>query len=575
MPSQESAPPGGDEFPKHLRVLRQLGRGAYGTVHLCEDINSGCQVAVKHVKHAARHGKSMLREVHLLARLKHENLLHLVDFPAVSGPNFDDIFLVLPYLPADLHKVIQSRQALSDKHVQVIVCQILRALAHLHAAGVAHRDLKPANILLTSDCRLKVCDFGLARGDMPDPDGDDEPAEACGVLTEYVVTRWYRAPEVMLLPKKYNSAVDVWSVGCILGEILGRRALFPGKNHIDMVCRVAQVLGTPSDDELSWLPKASDAYRFLRKVCPKSEGVQLSTLYPQASRACLDLLRGLLSWDPSQRLTAVEAAEHDYLRSYLPKEKPVPPEPFDWSFDGFKPTTSAVKERLYKECSRFHPEMLERDADRDAARHASRDAARDSARDAARDAARAKPVERSAPASAPAGRVSSYTGLPRQPSLGGAPSSARGIGGIPRPPLAPAGMPERPERPAISSAIGGGGGSLSTAPGSHTSEPGRSGLDRASSYIPSCTGLTSGGSSHGSRGISPGFAATNSAGYPVGQHRTPVISARSSPCGGYVSNRASPLVHHMQQPRSSTPVRSLTPQRNLSQRPAVPGILAR
>lgn len=349
--------PGG--FPPHLKVLRQLGRGAYGTVHLCEDTRTGTQVAVKHVRHAVRHGKSILREVRLLARLWHENLLHLLDFPAVTSPNFEDVLLVLPYMPADLHKVIQSQQALTEKHVQVIMVQILRALAYLHAAGVAHRDLKPANILLTSDCKLKVCDFGLARGDMGDRDGDDE--QACGVLTEYVVTRWYRAPEVMLLPKQYTAAVDLWSIGCILAEILGRRALFPGKNHIDMVCRVSQVIGSPADEELGWLPKESDAYRFLRKVCPQSVGVALSTLYPRASSACLDLVKALLRWDPSQRLTASGAQEHEYLRAYLPKEAPVPPEPFDWSFDDYKASADAVRERLYRECVRYHPSILERD----------------------------------------------------------------------------------------------------------------------------------------------------------------------------------------------------------------------
>eukprot|EP00811_Abedinium_folium_P012703 NODE_2178_length_2275_cov_9.564246.p1 GENE.NODE_2178_length_2275_cov_9.564246~~NODE_2178_length_2275_cov_9.564246.p1 ORF type:complete len:546 (-),score=62.23 NODE_2178_length_2275_cov_9.564246:348-1985(-) len=356
-----STPPVSPLFPRHLKVIRQLGKGAYGTVYLCDDTELGQQVAVKHVKGAARHGKSILREVRLLARLHHDNLLHLLDFPMLPGPDFDDVFLVLPFMPTDLHRVIQSRQALTEKHMQVIMCQLLRALGHLHAAGVAHRDLKPANILLTADCRLKVCDFGLARGNMPDHDNDENEPSA-GVLTEYVVTRWYRAPEVMLLPKQYTSAVDVWSVGCILAEILGRRPLFPGKNHIDMVCRVAQILGSPSDDELSWLPSDSDAYRFLRKVCPNNKAVPLSTLYPHASPACLDLACCLLRFDPCQRLTAMEAQEHEYLQAYLPKEKLAPPDAFDWSFDGFKPTPNAVKERLYRECSRYHPEMIERDA---------------------------------------------------------------------------------------------------------------------------------------------------------------------------------------------------------------------
>jgi len=347
-------------MPEHLRTVKQLGRGAYGSVHLCEDRVTGSQVAVKHIKNAARHGKSILREVRLLSRLRHENLLHLLDFPALGSPDFEDVFLVLPYMPTDLHKVIQSRQNLSEKHMQVVICQIFRALAHLHGAGVAHRDLKPANILLTADCRLKICDFGLARGDMhmaaTGEASDCEEAAECGVLTEYVVTRWYRAPEVMLLPKQYSTALDIWAVGCIICEMLGRRAVFPGKNHVDMVCRYARTLGTPRDDELTWLPRNSDAYKFLRNVCPQTDGVPLSSLYPNASPACLKLTRSLLQWDPAQRPTASDAQAHDYLKVYLPKQPPTAPEPFDWGFDGFRPTLQAVKDRLYRESLRFHPD---------------------------------------------------------------------------------------------------------------------------------------------------------------------------------------------------------------------------
>ncbi|CAK0788435.1 unnamed protein product, partial [Prorocentrum cordatum] len=151
-----------------------------------------------------------------------------------------------------------------------------------------------------------VCDFGLARGDMCDVDGEEEGQE-CGVLTEYVVTRWYRAPEVMLLPKQYTVSLDLWALGCILGEMLGRKALFPGKNHVDMMTRISQVLGSPAEQELNWLPKTTDAYNFMRKVCPKSDGMSLAALYPSASRQCLDFLKQLLRWDPSRRPTAAEA----------------------------------------------------------------------------------------------------------------------------------------------------------------------------------------------------------------------------------------------------------------------------
>mmetsp|Transcript_87893 Transcript_87893/g.138739 ORF Transcript_87893/g.138739 Transcript_87893/m.138739 type:complete len:458 (-) Transcript_87893:358-1731(-) len=353
----------GSDFPEHLSIKRELGRGSYGAVYLCEDSATGGEVAVKHVKQAADHGKSMVREVRLLSRLVHENILHLMDFPAVSGVDFGDIFLVLPYYPLDLQKVIQSRQLLSDKHVQVITCQIVRALVYLHGVGVAHRDLKPANILLSADCLVKVCDFGLARGDMLSQDEDryDDGQRFGGVLTEYVVTRWYRAPEVMLLPKRYTSTVDLWSLGCIVGEMLGRRAMFPGKNHIDMIVRIGEVLGMPSDKELHWLPKDSVGYRFIFTICPPAVGTGLHNLYPRASASCLDFMRGLLTWDPVDRLTAAEAQEHLYLLQFWSEDGLVRHEPFDWSFDDFDPTVTAVNERLYKECLRFHPEMLIRD----------------------------------------------------------------------------------------------------------------------------------------------------------------------------------------------------------------------
>eukprot|EP00929_Paragymnodinium_shiwhaense_P101863 TRINITY_DN65059_c0_g1_i1.p1 TRINITY_DN65059_c0_g1~~TRINITY_DN65059_c0_g1_i1.p1 ORF type:complete len:534 (+),score=84.34 TRINITY_DN65059_c0_g1_i1:84-1685(+) len=363
MRSSEARPPILPELPRHLRVVKQLGKGAYGTVYLCDDSIRGEQVAVKHAKNAVRHGKSILREIRLLARLNHTNLLQLLDFTAVESPDFEDVFLVLPYMPADLHRVIQGKQVLSDRHVQAIVCQILRGLGHLHAAGVAHRDLKPANILLASDCSLRICDFGLARGGLHDPEAE-EPEQQCGVLTEYVVTRWYRAPEVMLLPKQYTSALDLWSVGCILCEMLGRKALFPGKNHIDMVCRIAEVLGTPTDDDVAWLPRNSDAYRFLRTVCPQTRGKDLATIYPEATPLSLTFAKELLRWDPERRLTATEALAHKYLRNYRQQTPDEAPDKFDWSFDNFKPTSNAVRERLYRECARFHPEILERDRPR-------------------------------------------------------------------------------------------------------------------------------------------------------------------------------------------------------------------
>lgn len=122
-------------------------------------------------------------------------------------------------------------------------------------------------------------------------------------------------------------------------------------------------MGSPSDGELAWLPKDSDSSRFLRRSCSKSRGVPFHSLYPQASDGSLDLARQLLQWHPGFRPTAQEAQEHRYLRALLPDEPPALPEPFDWTFDKFKATVPLVQAKLYRECARYHPEILERDRD--------------------------------------------------------------------------------------------------------------------------------------------------------------------------------------------------------------------
>jgi mitogen-activated protein kinase 7 len=132
-------------------------------------------------------------------------------------------------MEADLHQIIRSGQPLTDAHFQYFVYQICRGLKYIHSANVLHRDLKPGNLLVNADCELKICDFGLARGYSSSPEGN------IGFMTEYVATRWYRAPEIMLSFQKYTKAIDMWSVGCIFAEMLGGRPLFKGR---DCKCRV-------------------------------------------------------------------------------------------------------------------------------------------------------------------------------------------------------------------------------------------------------------------------------------------------------------------------------------------------
>merc|ERR1712137_913664 len=146
-------------------------------------------------------------------------------------------------MEADLHRIVRSSQPLSDEHFQFFIWQILKGLKYMHSANVIHRDLKPGNILVNSDCDLKICDFGLARARFSD-------SEWVCPMTEYVCTRWYRAPEVLCSWADYSGAIDVWSIGCILVEMLIRRPLFCGRNTQHQLDLIINHLGTPNVDEL-------------------------------------------------------------------------------------------------------------------------------------------------------------------------------------------------------------------------------------------------------------------------------------------------------------------------------------
>ena len=218
---------------------RVIGSGAYGVVISAQDTHLNSRVAIKMVPKAFQDeidAKRILREIKLLKHLKHENVVGIVDMmPPMMRyvDDFKDVYIVSELMETDLYRIIYSKQSLSLDHVQYFIYQVLRALKYIHSANVLHRDLKPSNLLVNSNCDLKVCDFGLARGVLDSEAMRDSTKKP--VLTEYVVTRWYRAPEIMLACHEYDKPVDVWSTGCILAELLARKPLFPGEVYIDQV----------------------------------------------------------------------------------------------------------------------------------------------------------------------------------------------------------------------------------------------------------------------------------------------------------------------------------------------------
>jgi len=294
------------------KLVREMGCGAYGFVISAADEISGETVAIKMVTRAFERvqlAKRALREITLLRHFSHENITGLIDVDC--SPNLDEIYIFMEPMEADLHQIIKSGQKLTNEHVQYFVYQILRGLKYVHSASVVHRDLKPGNLLVNADCELKICDFGLSRG-------FSSSAEAPTIMTEYVATRWYRAPEIMLAFRGYNTAIDVWSVGCIIAELLLGKPLFKGKDYVDQLNKILDVLGTPEEDVIHKVG-SEKAQAYLRSL-PNRRTVPFQKLLPSADPQALDLLKQLVTFDPAERLTAPQALAHPWLSSYHDEE---------------------------------------------------------------------------------------------------------------------------------------------------------------------------------------------------------------------------------------------------------------
>ncbi|KAK6100111.1 mitogen activated protein kinase 2, variant 2 [Batrachochytrium dendrobatidis] len=291
-------------------------------------MSTGKDVAIKKVHNVFQKpilAKRALREIKLLTHFAgHENITSILDMEIADFTSFNEIYITQELMEADMHQIIRSEQPLTDAHYQYFIYQICRGLKYIHSANVLHRDLKPGNLLVNADCELKICDFGLARGLMDTQDS--------GFMTEYVATRWYRAPEIMLAFRNYTKAIDMWSVGCIFAELLGSKPLFKGRDYVDQLNQILSVLGTPDDETLSRI--GSERAQLYIRSLPKMKKVPWINLYPKATPVAIDLLERLLSFDPALRITVEEALAHPYLEAYHDSEdEPVHPSPCDFSFE--------------------------------------------------------------------------------------------------------------------------------------------------------------------------------------------------------------------------------------------------
>ncbi|CAH0482621.1 unnamed protein product [Peronospora belbahrii] len=410
--SNASTIPGWSEIAPNYSIECVLGQGSYGQVVRCKHLPTGEIVAIKKIQNVFSDpidAKRILRELCIVRQLRHPNIVQIREIIApLDIDRFQDLFVVFEYLPSDLEKLLHSPQFLTAEHLRWLLLDLLKALKYMHSAEIVHRDLKPANVLLNlSPVAIKICDFGLARGLSSSAsttgrkrkrlgDGltpDESTLQGIGVhprtparriqrqLTEHVVTRWYRAPEIIFRDHDYSAAIDVWSIGCIFAELLSmqkssvpshyqREPLFPGvscfplspgagqialpQDSRDQLNTILDVLGTMEEEDIAEI--ADPGVQFYLRSLPPRPKRNLHEMYPGAEPEAIDLLTWMLKMNPRKRATLDEALSHKYLASIRSlEEEIVAPGTIQLEFDEKKMNVTEIRQRMVSEIRFYHP----------------------------------------------------------------------------------------------------------------------------------------------------------------------------------------------------------------------------
>ncbi|XP_070709213.1 serine/threonine-protein kinase MAK isoform X2 [Pempheris klunzingeri] len=281
-------------------TLKQLGDGTYGSVLMGRSNESGELVAIKRMKRKFYSWEECmnLREVKSLKKLNHANVVKLKE---VIREN-DHLYFVFEYMKENLYQLMKEREnkMFTENEIRNIMFQVLSGLVFVHKHGFFHRDMKPENLLCMGPELVKIADFGLAREIRSKPP-----------YTDYVSTRWYRAPEVLLRSSTYSSPIDLWAVGCIMAELYTLRPLFPGNSEVDEIFKICQVLGTVK--KADW-PEGYQLASAMNFRFPQCVPTHLKTLIPNASNEAIILMRDMLQWDPKKRPTAVQSLRYPYFQ---------------------------------------------------------------------------------------------------------------------------------------------------------------------------------------------------------------------------------------------------------------------
>lgn len=399
------------KIPSRYEVKQLIGTGSYGSVCEAYDHDKKRLVAIKRIGHMFEDlidCKRILREIAILSNLNHDHIVRIYDIVAPSSmATFDELYIVMEICDSDLKKLCRTDVQLTSLHINTLLYNLLVGLKYLHSAGIYHRDLKPANCLVNQDCSVKICDFGLSRAigeeqphlqALPNTPRGEGEAAAVPVpvvahtqrlkrhLTGHVVTRWYRAPELILLQENYTEAIDVWSVGCIYAELLGmlpgmktedRGPLFPGSSCFplspdhkhktdyrfhtrgkhDQLNMIFNLLGTPNTEDLIDLER-EDAKKYINCFAAR-EGDGLRSKFPDIAAESIDMLDKMLRFNPKTRIEVAKALTHALFNEIRDEAKEKSASSVVYVEFEKEPDLDEMLLRKYfcKEVKKYHPEV--------------------------------------------------------------------------------------------------------------------------------------------------------------------------------------------------------------------------
>ncbi|XP_067382969.1 STKc_p38 domain-containing protein isoform X1 [Channa argus] len=369
------------DVPQRYTALQSIGSGAYGTVCSAIDQKTKEKVAIKKLYRPFQsliHAKRAYRELRLLRYIQHENVICLLDVftPDSMLEKFQTFYMVMPFVAQDLGHIMKKRR-LTNRIITYLFYQLMRGLKYIHSAGIIHRDLKPSNLAVNENCELKILDFGLAR-------------QTESEMTGYVVTRWYRAPEIIFNWMHYSQTgnnintniplirciteycnilqqstffindlffpcltVDVWSAACILAEMITGQVLFPGHDSIDQLKKILNLTGTPSPSLIQRM-QSKDAQSYVQSLPPQKKK-NFREVFPSMEKNALELLEGMLLLDPEKRLTAKQGLSHPLLAEYHDPECEPDSPPYDDSFENLELDVGEWKSLIHMEIMTFDP----------------------------------------------------------------------------------------------------------------------------------------------------------------------------------------------------------------------------